>query len=84
VSWTKEISEYIKLVDSNHLVLDGTYGINPDALDLPSVDMYSDHFYPMDPTKLKNGVTVTRAHKKVYYCGTRFLVHFFWCSPFLV
>jgi hypothetical protein len=39
-NWTGAIAAFIKSIDSNHLVLDGTYGINAEALPLPDVDLY--------------------------------------------
>jgi hypothetical protein len=69
VSWTQNIADYIKSIDSNHLVLDGNYGINTGALSIASVDMYSDHFYPMDTSKLNSDLSKMSGSNKVYYIG---------------
>jgi hypothetical protein len=69
VSWTTTIANYIKGIDSNHLVMDGNYGINTSALSIANVDMYSDHFYPMDTTKLSSDVSKMSGSNKVYYVG---------------
>jgi hypothetical protein len=43
--WTRRIAAHIKDLDPNHLVIDGTYGIVPGALEDPNVDVVSDHYY---------------------------------------
>jgi len=68
-NWTQQIADYIKSIDKNHLVIDGNYGINPTSLPLASVDIFSDHFYPMDVTKLKSDASQVAAVKKVFYVG---------------
>jgi mannan endo-1,4-beta-mannosidase len=46
-SWTREISRYIKSLDTNHLVMDGnTGGIRSGSLDIPDVDIVTTHHYP--------------------------------------
>lgn len=47
-NWTKEIAAHIKSIDSNHLVIDGKYGVNRSVLDDPNVDIVSDHWYRTD------------------------------------
>ncbi len=69
VSWTQTIADYIKSVDANHLVMDGNYGINTSAFSIASVDMYSDHFYPMDTSKLSSDLSKMSGSNKVYTVG---------------
>jgi hypothetical protein len=48
-SWSLPISSYIKSIDDNHLLIDGSYGINgwsDNLLNHPAIDIYSNHFYP--------------------------------------
>ena len=50
VAWTREISNYIKSLDTNHLVMDGGYSTkgriwSNENLQLPNVDIYSQHYY---------------------------------------
>ena len=47
-AWTIATAEYIKSLDPNHLVMDGHYGIDAGTLASQSVDIHSDHFYPID------------------------------------
>lgn len=44
-NWTQSIADYLKSIDGNHLVMDGTYGVKDAHLSISSVDIYSDHFY---------------------------------------
>ena len=46
-SWTKKIAGYIKSLDRNHLVIEGTHrqAIQDEALSDPNIDVLSLHFY---------------------------------------
>ena len=44
-SWTAEITDYIRSLDKNHLIIDGKYGISEASLDNPNVDIVSNHYY---------------------------------------
>jgi len=46
-SWTKTVAAYIKSVDANHLVLEGTLAreISKEALDDPNLDILATHYY---------------------------------------
>lgn len=68
VSWTQTIADYIKSIDSNHLVMDGRYGVDPSALSLTNVDIYSNHYYPPAASAF-DGNTAVRDANKVYIMG---------------
>lgn len=68
-AWVQEIAKYIKSLGPRKLVLDGTYGVNSTHLDIPEVDIYSDHFYPLNTTKLSEGIEKVRGAGKVYWSG---------------
>ncbi|OCL06482.1 glycoside hydrolase family 5 protein [Glonium stellatum] len=69
VSWISEISAYIKQLAPNKLVMDGTYGVNKTHLNISSVDIFSDHFYPPNNTKLMDDIAVVGSADKVYFAG---------------
>jgi hypothetical protein len=46
-AWTIEIARYIKILDPNHLVIDGNYGSwYPEVLSSPFIDVFTNHYYP--------------------------------------
>lgn len=68
-AWTERIAQHIKSLAPRHLVLDGTHGVNAEALSLPGVDMYSDHFYPPDTSRMQSDAAEVQAANKVFYVG---------------
>jgi hypothetical protein len=44
-AWTTRIAKTIVSFDENHLVIDGSYGVNADSLDDPNIDVVSNHYY---------------------------------------
>lgn len=46
-SWTLDIAAHIKLIDTNHLVIDGRYGVDPLSVTSDYIDIISSHYYPL-------------------------------------
>ena len=69
VEWTTEICDYVKQLGPHKLCIDGTYGVNKTHLNIPSVDMFDDHFYPLNLTKLQDDIEVVGSANKVYLAG---------------
>ncbi|KAI1345183.1 glycoside hydrolase superfamily [Xylariaceae sp. FL0016] len=67
--WVKEIAEFVKGLAPDKLFVDGTYGINKTHLSIDKVDIFSDHFYPANNTKLRVGVDDVSGANKVYFAG---------------
>ncbi|EJD39084.1 glycoside hydrolase, partial [Auricularia subglabra TFB-10046 SS5] len=69
--WTRDIARLIKRLAPKHIIFDGTYGIYPDTgqLDVNEVDVFSDHFYPLDATRFRSGLVETEAVDRVYLVG---------------
>lgn len=68
-TWTQTISTYIKSIDHNHLVMDGTTGINADAASLVNVDILSDHYYPKSISALERDASAAKRAGKAFIVG---------------
>ncbi|KAL9121848.1 MAG: hypothetical protein Q9187_001595 [Circinaria calcarea] len=69
VEWTSEIAAYIKELAPHKLVVDGTYGLNQTHLAIPPIDIFSNHYYPPNTTKLLQDITQVESADKVYLVG---------------
>ncbi|KAG0707071.1 glycoside hydrolase [Suillus ampliporus] len=67
--WTEQISSYIKELAPNKLVIDGTYGVNATHLSIPTIDIFSDHFYPPNIAQLEIDISLIQSVHKVYIAG---------------
>lgn len=68
-SWSSTIAGYLKSIDTNHLVMDGSYGINSAALSLASLDIFSDHLYPLQISRATSDATSVAGAGKVCIIG---------------
>ena len=68
-SWTQQISTYIKSIDSQHLVIDGREGVDPHIATLTNIDITSDHFYPMNVSRLTSDAEAAQKAKKAFLAG---------------
>jgi mannan endo-1,4-beta-mannosidase len=59
--WTSEISSFVKSLAPHKLIVDGTYGVNKTHLSIETVDIYSDHYYPLNNTKLRADIALVAA-----------------------
>ncbi|KAI4153233.1 MAG: hypothetical protein LQ340_002442 [Diploschistes diacapsis] len=69
ISWTTEISAYVKQLAPKKLVVDGTYGINKNHLPIQTIDIVSDHYYPRNLTKLDADIALAGSAGKPYIVG---------------
>jgi len=72
-SWTREIADYVKSLDKNHLLVDGALGkeLSQEALDDPNLDILSSHHYGNPAASLER-IVRNRAiakGKKPYFVG---------------
>lgn len=67
--WTEQIASYIKELAPAKLVIDGTYGVNATHLSIPTIDIFSDHFYPPDNAKLQSDISLVQSVNKAYIVG---------------
>ncbi len=73
--WTREISEYIKELDPNHLVLDGKslHGVPVWSMNDPNIDVITTHHYPFGAAhdyvkEIREAHALTKG-KKAYFVG---------------
>ncbi len=72
--WTHQIVEYIKQLDTNHLVIDGfhTSVLRDESIDDPAVDIITTHHYPKNAQEMIDQVKANQARakgKKPYFVG---------------
>jgi len=67
--WTQTISTYLKGIDSNHLVVDGRSGVDPNAASLSNVDIVSNHYYPKRISQLENDAQAAQKAGKAFIVG---------------
>ncbi|ORY65935.1 glycoside hydrolase superfamily [Pseudomassariella vexata] len=68
-SWVEDIVKFVKGLAPAKLFVDGTYGINKTHLGIEEADIFSDHFYPVDTTKLRQGIAAVGGASKAYFAG---------------
>ncbi|HET8910783.1 MAG TPA: glycoside hydrolase family 2 TIM barrel-domain containing protein, partial [Ktedonobacteraceae bacterium] len=68
-AWTDKISTFIKGLDKNHLVIDGSSNIDPSAANMSNVDIVSDHYYPKNITRLTSDAALATNMGKAFIVG---------------
>ena len=72
-AWTRDIAAYVKTLDKNHLLIEGTHSqvILDDAISDPNIDVLSTHFYrpASQMIKLMLEARAKAKGKKPYFVG---------------
>ncbi|EPE07182.1 glycoside hydrolase [Ophiostoma piceae UAMH 11346] len=76
VSWLQSTARLLKQLAPAKLVVDGTYGINGSHLTVDEVDIVSNHFYPLNATKVRENADLAVSGGKVFLAG-----EYSWTSP---
>ncbi|KAK8139849.1 glycoside hydrolase family 5 protein [Apiospora sp. TS-2023a] len=74
--WIADIARFVKALAPQKLLVDGTYGVNNTHLAIEDVDIFSDHYYPVDTVKLQNDLDLVQGAGKAYFAG-----EFSWVGP---
>ncbi|KAH7403663.1 glycoside hydrolase superfamily [Cadophora sp. MPI-SDFR-AT-0126] len=69
VDWIVEICTLIKALGLKKLCIDGTYGVNKTHFVIEEVDIFSDHFYPLNNTLLESDIAAVEGADRVYIAG---------------
>lgn len=67
--WTARISAFIRSMDKNHLIMDGSFYLDTDDLKLPDVDIIDRHYYPLSAQKLSQDAGRAAAAGKPMVAG---------------
>jgi mannan endo-1,4-beta-mannosidase len=69
--WTSDITSYIKSIDKNHLIMDGTDEPLGQAnnFNIPTVDCFTGHFYWNEYSRLDYGANNAKRVGKAYIVG---------------
>ena len=51
------------------LCVDGTYGVNATHFAVSEIDIFSDHFYPLNTTILESDIAAVKTADRVYLAG---------------
>lgn len=67
--WVQDIARHVKSLAPQKLVVDGTYGINKTHLSIEEIDIFSDHMYPVNTSKLQEDIRLVEAAGRPFFAG---------------
>lgn len=67
--WVADIARFVKALAPQKLFVDGTYGVNKTHLAIEEVDIFSNHYYPVNTAKLQNDLDLVEGAGKAYFAG---------------
>ncbi|KAI1859760.1 hypothetical protein JX265_010209 [Neoarthrinium moseri] len=74
--WVRDITGFIKNLAPNKLIVDGTYGVNRTHFDIQDIDIFSNHYYPVNTTKLQLDLETVEGADRAYFAG-----EYSWVGP---
>lgn len=70
LEWVEEIVNFIKSIDTNHLVAYGNrFGLDEDKMSIEDLDILDAHYYPVDSEKLNRDANIAKRKNKVFIAG---------------
>ena len=67
--WVRGLARLIRHLAPTKLFVDGTYGLNDTHLALDEVDIFSNHYYPIDAARLRADAARVAAAGRTYFAG---------------
>ncbi|KAK6865885.1 glycoside hydrolase [Apiospora arundinis] len=74
--WVADMAKFVKGLAPQKLFVDGTYGVNKTHLAIDEVDIFSNHYYPVDTAKLQADLDLVEGAGKAYFAG-----EYSWVGP---
>lgn len=68
-SWSTSVSSLVKLLSPTTLTISGTYGLQSSEFSIPSLDILSNHYYPLVKGKYGSEASTAAKAGKAYYVG---------------
>lgn len=69
-TWTQAIAQHVNSFGpGNKLIMDGTYGVNTSHFALPEIDAFSNHYYPLNASKLQADLVSVAQADRTYFAG---------------
>jgi len=59
----------IEILGPKKLCIDGTYGVNATHFAVPEIDVFSNHFYPLNNSILLSDIAAVQTANRVYIAG---------------
>ncbi|KAH8747880.1 glycoside hydrolase superfamily [Hyaloscypha finlandica] len=69
IAWIREICRFVKKLGPKKLCIDGTYGVNSTHFAVSEVDIFSNHYYPLNNSILTADIAAVRSANRVYLAG---------------
>lgn len=63
--WVEDIGKLLKQLTPKTLFVDGIYGVNPTHLSIKEVDVFSNHYYPVEIKKLQDDLELVESSRRI-------------------
>ncbi|KAI0136507.1 glycoside hydrolase [Xylariales sp. AK1849] len=67
--WVQDIAAFVKSLAPSKLIVDGTAGVNKTHFEIKEIDLFSNHYYPVNTTKLELDIAAVKSADRAYFAG---------------